>query len=203
MSPAVPEDDSLADDLSLLRGAPFLDVSADVTHEPGGTDFTGYTSRQLADTDDPSRQLEELFKERFDPMVRLATLMSGSQDVAQEIVMDAFSKLAPKLDSVVQPAAYLRTSVVNGVRSHQRRLRTVRKQPTPRPVVSWDPDVDEMWNRLDLLRPDERACVVLRFYGDMSISDIATQLDLPSGTVKSHLHRSIAKLRDLLTEEMS
>jgi RNA polymerase sigma factor (sigma-70 family) len=147
--------------------------------------------------------LEELFRERFDPMVRLATLMSGSQDVAQEIVMDAFSKLAPRLDSVLQPAAYLRTSVINGVRSHHRRLRTVRKQPKPVPAAVWDPDVDEMWNRLELLRPDERACVVLRFYGDMSISDIAAQLDLPAGTVKSHLHRSIAKLRDLLTEELS
>lgn len=148
-------------------------------------------------------QLEELFKERFAPMVRLATLMSGSQDVAQEIVMDAFTRLAPRLDSIAQPAAYLRTSVVNGVRSHHRRLRTVRKQPIPRAAVEWDPEVDELWNRLELLRPEERACVVLRFYEDMAITDIATQLELPAGTVKSHLHRSIAKLRDLLSEEVS
>jgi RNA polymerase sigma-70 factor (ECF subfamily) len=51
------------------------------------------------------------------------------------------------------------------------------------------------------LRPDERACVVLRFYEDLTLAQIAEQLDLPLGTVKSHLHRAIAALRDLLTEE--
>ncbi len=153
--------------------------------------------------DDSPPQLEELFKERFDPMVRLATLMSGSQEVAQEIVMDAFSRIAPRLDSIAQPSAYLRTSVVNGVRSHHRRLRTVRSQPTPRVEYTTVPDVDEMWSRLDQLRPDERTCVVLRYYEDLSIAEIAHHLDVPTGTVKSHLHRSIGKLRDLLVQEDS
>lgn len=147
--------------------------------------------------------LEELFRERFDPMVRLATLMSGSQEVAQEIVMDAFSKMSSRLDAIDQPAAYLRTSVVNGVRSHHRRLRTVRRQPAPRVEPTTDPEVDEMWARLDLLRPDERTCVVLRYYEDLPIAEIARHLDVPTGTVKSHLHRSIAKLRALLAEEES
>ncbi|MGB6058425.1 MAG: sigma-70 family RNA polymerase sigma factor [Microthrixaceae bacterium] len=212
MSPGVPEDESLAEDIAFSDGAT-LDSIPQVVVPSAQRDADTFDGaildgvpRWRGDEDptgDPTLQLEELFRERFDPMVRLATLMSGSQDVAQEIVMDAFSKLAPRLDSVLQPAAYLRTSVINGVRSHHRRLRTVRKQPIPVPAAVWDPDVDEMWNRLELLRPDERACVVLRFYGDMSISDIAAQLDLPAGTVKSHLHRSIAKLRDLLTEELS
>lgn len=207
MSPGVPEDESLADDVSfpdgaILDGVPRVGVSSMQRHGATFDDVPRSRDDEYS-TGDPTLQLEELFKERFDPMVRLATLMSGSQDVAQEIVMDAFSKLAPRLDSVLQPAAYLRTSVINGVRSHQRRLRTVRKQPKPVLAAVWDPEVDEMWNRLDLLRPDERTCVVLRFYGDMSIGDIAAQLDLPVGTVKSHLHRSIAKLRDLLTEELS
>lgn len=117
--------------------------------------------------------------------------------------MDAFSKMAPRLDSIAQPAAYLRTSVVNGVHSHHRRLRTVRDQPPPRAEIATDPEVDEMWVRLDLLKPDERACVVLRYYEDLSISEIASHLNVPSGTVKSHLHRAIAKLRDLLVQEDS
>lgn len=145
--------------------------------------------------------LEQLFRDRFDPLVRLATLLTGSQHVAEELVMDAFTRLAPRWTEVDRPAAYLRTSVVNGARSHHRRLRTVRRQPIPRAEGAWDPDVDELWQRLATLRPDERACVVLRFYEDLPLAQIAEQLDLPLGTVKSHLHRAIAALRDLLTEE--
>jgi RNA polymerase sigma factor (sigma-70 family) len=134
-------------------------------------------------------------------MVRLATLLTGSVETAEELVMDAFTRLAPRIDELDQPAAYLRTAVVNATRSHHRRLRTARQHPVPGAAAVVDPELDELWNRLEHLRPDERACVVLRFYEDLPLADIATQLDLPLGTVKSHLHRAIATLRTLLTEE--
>jgi RNA polymerase sigma factor (sigma-70 family) len=64
-----------------------------------------------------------------------------------------------------------------------------------------DPEIDELWSRLSRLRPDERACVVLRYYDDLPLAEIAELLELPLGTVKSHIHRSLATLRTLLTEE--
>lgn len=148
-----------------------------------------------------SGAIDALFRERFDPMVRLATLLTGSVETAEELVMDAFTRLAPRIHEVDQPAAYLRTAVVNATRSHHRRLRTARAHPVPVPAAVVDPEVDELWHRLEQLRPDERACVVLRFYEDLPLADIATQLDLPLGTVKTHLHRGLATLRTLLTEE--
>ena len=45
--------------------------------------------------------------------------------------------------------------------------------------------------------------MVLRFYEDLPLSDISEQLALPLGTVKSHLHRAIATLRTLLTDELT
>ncbi len=135
-------------------------------------------------------------------MVRLATLMTGSQDVAEEVVMDAFTRVAPRIDELDRPGAYLRTAVVNAARSHlrQRKRRSVRR-PEPVAVAVHDPEVDELWERLSQLRPDERACVVLRYYDDLPLAEIAELLDLPLGTVKSHIHRSLATLRTLLTEE--
>ena len=145
--------------------------------------------------------VEALFRERFDPMVRLATLLTGSVETAEELVMDAFARLAPRIDELDQPAAYLRTAVVNATRSHHRRLRTARAHPVAAEEAVVDPELDELWHRLDQLRPDQRACVVLRFYEDLSLAEIAAQLDLPLGTVKTHLHRSLATLRTLLTDE--
>jgi RNA polymerase sigma factor (sigma-70 family) len=149
------------------------------------------------------RAISELFRERFDPMVRLATLLTGSAETAEELVMDAFTRLAPRIDELDQPAAYLRTAVVNATRSHHRRLRTARLHVGATQEAVTDPELDELWQRLDQLRPDERACVVLRFYEDLPLADIAAQLDLPLGTVKSHLHRAIATLRTLLTDELT
>ena len=136
-------------------------------------------------------------------MVRLATLLTGSVETAEELVMDAFARLAPRIDELDQPAAYLRTAAVNATRSHHRRLRTARAHPVAAEPAVVDPELDELWQRLDQLRPDQRACVVLRFYEDLPLAEIATQLDLPLGTVKTHLHRGLATLRTLLTDELT
>lgn len=155
----------------------------------------------MTTTQQDGGRLESLFRERYGPMVRLATLLSGSRASAEEVVMDAFERLAPRIDDVAEPAAYLRTSVVNGVRAtHRRDLVAERFRPSRvDPVVL--PDLDETWERLDGLRSDERACLVLRYYEDLPIAAIVDQLDLPVGTVKSHLHRGVVALRDLLGGE--
>jgi RNA polymerase sigma-70 factor (ECF subfamily) len=53
---------------------------------------------------------------------------------------------------------------------------------------------------LDRLAPDLRATVVLRFYADLSIPQIATAMTVPEGTVKSRLNRAVAALRTTLPE---
>ncbi|UDY37114.1 RNA polymerase sigma factor [Dermatobacter hominis] len=148
-------------------------------------------------------RLDALFRDRYAPLVRLATLLAGSRAVAEEVVMDAFEQLAPRLDEVAEPAAYLRTSVVNGVRSSHRRAATAERFRRPVDAAVPAPDLDEMWDRLHALRPEVRACVVLRYYEDLPLDAIADALDLPLGTVKSHLHRGLSSLRDLLAEEGS
>ena len=53
------------------------------------------------------------------------------------------------------------------------------------------------------LDPELRAVVVLRYYADLSVAEIAHLTDVPEGTVKSRLHRAAAVLRPALTEETS
>src|SRR5437588_11227462 len=59
-------------------------------------------------------------------MVRLATLLLGSQHLAEEVVQDCFLRLQPRFDTVDDPAGYLHRSVVNGCRSLMRRQRRER-----------------------------------------------------------------------------
>lgn len=51
------------------------------------------------------------------------------------------------------------------------------------------------------LEPESRAVVVLRFYEDRTLDQIAEGLDLPLGTVKSRLHRAVKQLREALPRE--
>ncbi|MDP9482636.1 MAG: sigma-70 family RNA polymerase sigma factor [Chloroflexota bacterium] len=57
--------------------------------------------------------------------------------------------------------------------------------------------------RLAVARLEEpyRETVMLRFYGELSLAEIAAQTDRPIGTVKTHLFRGLAKLRDIAASE--
>ena len=53
------------------------------------------------------------------------------------------------------------------------------------------------------LEPELRATVVLRFYADFAIAEIAAAMGVPEGTVKSRLHRAVTLLREKLTQEVT
>jgi RNA polymerase sigma-70 factor (ECF subfamily) len=56
-------------------------------------------------------------------------------------------------------------------------------------------DRDELYREINRLDPDQKIVVILRFWKDMAIDDIAERLGVPPGTVKSRLSRSVARLR--------
>jgi RNA polymerase sigma-70 factor (sigma-E family) len=138
--------------------------------------------------------LAELFTERYEPMVRLAYLVTADRGAAEEIVQDAFLALHRHWDRVEQPAAYLRTTVVNGCHSWGRRQTLARERvpvaPDSVPFVA-----DEMWDALKALPERQRTAIVLRYYADLPEADIATILQCRQATVRSAVHRGIATLR--------
>ena len=60
------------------------------------------------------------------------------------------------------------------------------------------PELDETWDVLRRLPPRQRAAVVLRFYEDLSEAAIAELLGCRPGTVKSLIHRGLAKVEEAL-----
>jgi RNA polymerase sigma-70 factor (sigma-E family) len=143
--------------------------------------------------------LAALYRDRYAPMVRLAHLITGSNAVAPDLVQDAFVKISSRLDTIDQPSAYLRTIVVNECRSWIRRQAVERKhQPTDEAAPTLPADVDEMWGALAELSERQRAALVLRFYEDLPLDDIARTLGCRPGTAKSLVHRGLAALKEVL-----
>jgi RNA polymerase sigma-70 factor (sigma-E family) len=144
------------------------------------------------------QRLVEIYQAEREPMVRLAHLLTGSVATAEDVVQDAFLNLYDALDRVEAPGAYLRRSVVNLCHSHHRRLgvedRWRDRQPAP--PLSLAPEIDDTWSALRALPDRQREALVLRFYLDLKVDDVADLLDLPVGTVKSHIHRGLAALTD-------
>ena len=150
--------------------------------------------------DSVAREFEEFFADRFVALSRLAYLLTGSASAADEIAQDALEGVFRRWAAIEHPRAYARVAVVNGARSWLRRrkvadrLRSERVEPS-----ELDADAIVLRRVLATLPDREREVVVLRFYADLTVDDIAAELDVPAGTVKSLLHRTLAKLNKELS----
>lgn len=142
--------------------------------------------------------LATLYRQQYAAMVRLAHLVTGSNEVAEDVVQDSFVRVYRNWDHVEQPVAYLQTVVVNGCRSWRRRRRMERER-LPRPIVERvDSDARELLDALARLGLRQRTALVLRFYADMSEADVAKVLGCRVGTVKSLVHRGLRQLEGMI-----
>ena len=148
--------------------------------------------------------LDHLFRAHATPLLRLAILLTGDYELAEELVQEAFVRLR-RSGATPLPGtelAYLRRTVVNLSHGHHRRLRVARAKRPDDERVGPAAEVDavrrdEQRAVVDAVRrlPErQRDCIVLRFYADLSDTEIADALGISPGSVKTHLHRARASL---------
>ena len=143
--------------------------------------------------------IDQLYREHRARLVGLATAITFDRAQAEEVVQDAFVGLHRNIARAREPLGYLHRSVVNRSISVVRRRRTARAHvPAASPPAS-TPEIDETWGAIMRLPARQRAVVVLRYYEDYTVDDIARTLGWPAGSVKSTLHRA----RALLKKELS
>jgi RNA polymerase sigma-70 factor, ECF subfamily len=143
-------------------------------------------------------------------LVRLAYLLTGDRQAAEDAVGDAVEKVLPKVRAgrVDDVRTYLRRSVVNQTLRRGRR-RAVEQRHRPEPVgpigdhADLADDRDLLFTTLQRLPADQRAVIVLRFYVDLSEADTAALLGVRPGTVKSRTARALERLRSALEEVSS
>lgn len=144
---------------------------------------------------------------------RFAHLVTGSAD-APDLVQEALSRAYPRWAELARTdtaEAYVRRSIVNASVSGWRKTRRLVSVDDPEPLsrtTQPDPaaavtDADHAWRLCAELPTQQRAAVVLRFYEDLSFAQIATVLDCPESTARSHVHRAVAALRARLEQENS
>jgi RNA polymerase sigma-70 factor, ECF subfamily len=159
----------------------------------------------------PADVLASLTRRDVDRAYRLAWAILGNDEEAQDATQDALTVAWQRRDSLRDPAraeAWLSRILVNTCRDQLRRRARSRVRPldlSPLPPVADGSQSaasrDELGRALDALNPDQRIVVVLRFWADLTVDDIAERLGVPPGTVKSRLHNSLRALRAVLEDQ--
>lgn len=142
--------------------------------------------------------VDALYRAHRDRLIGLATAIVMDHQLAEEVVHDAFVGLQRHAGRVDQPVGYLQRTVVNrGIAVLRRRRVAANHVAVAVPPVS-APEIDETWAAVVRLPPKQRAVVVLRFWQDMKVDEIAATLGWPNGSVKSALHRALRRLKEEL-----
>lgn len=152
-----------------------------------------------------SEKFDSLYRSLYSGLVRSVYLIVLDGEVAQEITHEAFLRLWQRRDRLAPGSnerAWLMRVATNLAISHRRSLLT-RWRMRQEPVTCADPgavalaqmELAEMRRALLTLKPRERAVLALRFGEDLSFAQIGSVVGRPEGTVKTWLHRALAKLR--------
>ncbi len=147
---------------------------------------------------------EEIYRKYSDDLVRFATGLVGPFD-AQDVVTDACLRSFRAKDwaNVQNHRAYLYRSVLNHARSHHRSTlrRRLREMKAASPAIHWPHEVDvDVLAAVDRLSVQQRAAVVLTYWEDLSVAEVAHRLRISEGSVKRHLARARSRLRETLDE---
>ncbi|GGU26836.1 SigE family RNA polymerase sigma factor [Lentzea flava] len=160
-----------------------------------------------------SADFDRFVLDRSTALLRTAVLLVGDVGHAEDILQTALLRLATRWKSVhTAPEAFVRTVLVNLARDRWRRARrrvseeeltnaghvTDGRDPADTVV-----DRDALRRALATLPARQREVVVLRFFADLSVAETAQTLRTSEGTVKAHTSRAVARLRQLLGEQIT
>ncbi|MDG9704382.1 SigE family RNA polymerase sigma factor [Streptomyces sp. DH37] len=158
----------------------------------------------------PELDFEEYVRTRQDALLRSARRLVSDPADAQDLLQTALARTYGHWDGIADKSladAYLRRVMLN-TRTQWWRARRLEEIPTDLPpdVVGVDDGTERHADRallidiLGVLAPRQRGVVVLRHWEQLSTEETAAALGMSAGTVKSTLHRALARLREELED---
>lgn len=152
---------------------------------------------------------EELMRDRASRLVGYGVILTGSVPDAEDLLHDAIVKSfsrGRRFDHVNVAESYVRgamqTLAVDRGRTLAARRRAVARSHEPEPAPHDSDATLDVEAALRRLSDRERVCVVMRFFDDLRIAEIAERLSLAEGTVKRYLSNASSKLAGILGASM-
>ncbi len=140
---------------------------------------------------------EVVYATAYRDLLRVAFVLTGSSPAAEDVVHDVFAQVGPRIDTLAEPAAYLRVAVVNRCRSLHRRTVAAPRSDQPADVLM-DVELIELRDALIALPIRQRSAIVLRYLCDLPEEEIAAILKCRGATVRTLVRRGLAELREVI-----
>jgi RNA polymerase sigma-70 factor, ECF subfamily len=163
------------------------------------------------------QHLALLVERHHSPLIGfLYRMTDGDRTLAEDLAQESFLKVMRAIDQYQHPRPFkpwLYQIATNLVRDHYKRAETRRAvgmsdevewtgddEPLPEEALVLDAEVQQVALALRSLPDHQRETIILRYYQELSLGEIAEILAVPVGTVKSRLSLGLGRLRELLME---
>jgi RNA polymerase sigma-70 factor (sigma-E family) len=177
-----------------------------------GSAVLTYTGEDARSRDvSASQAVTALYREHATGLIRLAVVMLGDRPTAEDVVQEAFCGLYRRWAHLSDPAKslpYVRSAVLNGCRTVIRRRSRHDGRLAAEPAAA-SAEHDALLGEehraviqgVRKLPPRQREALVLRYFMDLDVAEIAQSMGISPGTVKSTLSRGIAALGLMLGDD--
>jgi len=158
--------------------------------------------------------IDALFRRRYAVLVRVACALVDNREAAEDAVQDAFVSLYRHWDQLRDPLlaeSYVRSAVLNRCRSGLRdviRFRALTRRAAAQSaaanvllLVEGGDGREDAWSLTDALRAlprRQREVLVCRYLLDLTVAETSETVGISSGAVKSHTHRGLHSLHEIL-----
>src|SRR5437868_1445260 len=167
-----------------------------------------YRELALRATEGDERAFRELYDRHAASAVRTAYLITGDHGLAEDAVQEAFVQIhrhLAQLSEARADAPWIRRLVVRAAIDRLRRRRwwllpfsVLPEEHGPGSTEDFRSDQrTDLEAALRHLGVRQRAALVMRFYHGLTEVEVAAELEVPVGTVKSWMHRAFARLRQM------
>ena len=164
-------------------------MEADVEHgHPGPTDG------------EIERKLENVYREHGARLWRSVLLASGSREVADDAIAEAFAQALRRGRALRDPAAWVWRAAFR-IAAGELKERGRMTSSAVEPVIGMPEPFIDLWRALAELPIKQRASVVLADYAGWSHREIADALGSSVSAVGAHVHRARKRLRHLLEDD--
>ena len=171
-----------------------------------------------------SRNFDEIIRLHQRRVYRLLYVLLRDADAADTLTQECFLRAYKKLETFrgeCRIETWLLRIAVNLARDYGKNRRTsfwrrlvglegaeesenrqVRgSQPSPERVLLAREELEAVWAAVDSLSQQQRAIFLLRFTEELSLAEIAAIMKLSVGTVKAHLFRATARIRETVRDK--